>query len=52
MTWFKDISQATPNGCLVSGPVDFQKGMGEGGNCHYIMSLSDEMFKTIAISQA
>ena len=27
--------KATPNHCLVSGPVDIQIGMWAGGNCHY-----------------
>ena len=39
--------QATPNSCLVSGPVDFQIVMWASGNCHYIIiPFSDEMCKT------
>ena len=38
--------KATPIGCLVSGPVDFQIGMRAGGIGHHIiMPLSDEMLK-------
>ena len=38
--------KATPNGCLVSGPVEFQIGMWVGGICLYIiMPLSDEILK-------
>ena len=41
--------KATPNGCLVSGPVDFQIVMRVGDNCHFIiMALSDKMIKTFA----
>ena len=40
------ITKATPNGRLVSGPVDFQIGMQVGGIRHHIiMPLSDEMLK-------
>ena len=39
------MHKATPNGCLVSGPDDFQIGMRAGGNCHYnIIPFSDEKF--------
>ena len=39
------MHKATPNGCLVSGPDDFQIGMRAGSNCHYnIIPFSDEKF--------
>ena len=44
------ISKATPNGCLISGPDDFQIRMWVGGFGHYIiMPFSDEMCKIFAI---
>ena len=40
--------EATPNGCLVSGPVDFQIRMWAGSIGHYIiMPISDEMLKRL-----
>ena len=31
------LPKATPNGCQISGPVDFQIGMWVGSDCHYII---------------
>ena len=45
-------SKATPNGCLVSGFVDFQIGIQVGSNCHYIIiSLSDKCIKQLLFSR-
>ena len=48
-----NVDKVTPNGCLVSGPIDFQIGMEAAGNHHYIIiPFSDEMCKTFAVFQA
>ena len=41
------VAKATPNGCLVSGPGDFQIRMRAGGFSHYIIMIF--MYKTFAI---
>ena len=45
-------TKPTPNGCLVSGPVDFQIRMRAVIAIISIMKLSDEMFKSYAVYQA
>ena len=35
----KSCDKATPNGCLVSGPGDFQIRMRAGGFSHYIIMI-------------
>ena len=49
----KCLHLATPNGCLVSGPVDFQIGMRAGGIGHYIsLCLNVETFAVFRLVTA
>ena len=46
------LPKATPNGRLISGPVDFQIGMRVGNNCHYIIiPLNDKCVKHLLFSR-